>query len=371
MKLQRFFARAFLVCVALVLVAAALEIGARWAQRPAALQPVNQVNEDVHYPRPYVMFSGTPLVRDHNLLGYRGELPPLRHAPGEYRVAVIGGSTVYGNMGYAPQRSELPRLLGEEFARAGLGMVKVYNYGVASSVFRQDFMRLVNDVTPYQPDLVVFYNGGNDMMPAVDKRINYSHRFAFYQLNPALSLDPTWDDFVHTLMLNSRFLRLAFAQPIARWYQGRIAAELDHFRVAPTPEMRIEAYLDNVARARNYCGAIGCRMVAVLQPMVALKHPLAKSEELLAAAPAEDYERIPDAARRRGIEIVDFSRVFEGVAEPIFWDNIHVVPKGDAMVAHKLFEVLAPLVRGDLSHPSPKPLAVHPETYFMTGSDSP
>jgi len=170
------------------------------------------------------------------------------------------------------------------------------------------------------------------------------------------------------LVLNSQFLRRLLRKQINEHYRTSIHGELEPWRAPPTTQMRIDAYFNNVRRMENYCAAIGCRLVTVLQPLAFLKQPPAPAEKgEYFGGPIDGYEELPRLARERGVDLVDLSRAFEGVSEAVFSDYIHTFPKGDEIIADKLAALLSPLIRADRAAPRKKTLALEPETYFIDG----
>lgn len=83
------------------------------------------------------------------------QMPKTRE---EYRVFFLGGSTVY--VGKPPIADLVQRLFHEH----GIKNVKVYNFGVVSSVSGMELARIVFELSDLAPDLIVMYNGGNDIL---------------------------------------------------------------------------------------------------------------------------------------------------------------------------------------------------------------
>ena len=130
------------------------------------------------YPKPYVEFGGEPNSRlpggelefgeedrkitgeeFRNELGFRGPLPAKAKGD-EYRIIVLGGSTVYAGF---PLENSIPGQLEQLFHRDGRANVRVYNWGVPAYVSGQELTEMAHTVTDYQPDLVIVYDGFNDL----------------------------------------------------------------------------------------------------------------------------------------------------------------------------------------------------------------
>ena len=96
-----------------------------------------------------------------NVWGYRGPVAP-RKAPGEVRVVVLGGSTVFG---YGlTWEDALPAQLERRLRRAGARMrFSVVNLGY-NNEGAYSFRFTLEDFAYLQPDIVCLYEGYNDLM---------------------------------------------------------------------------------------------------------------------------------------------------------------------------------------------------------------
>ena len=121
---------------------------------------------DVRYANPYTMFSR---------FAYGSQ--ESAKTRGEFRIFMLGGSTVeYGN-------PPLPVYVEQELKRRGFENVRVFNYGVISQNSGQELAHLVFHVLDSEPDMVVFYDGGNDIMDPLlyDPRSCYPFTFLAYE----------------------------------------------------------------------------------------------------------------------------------------------------------------------------------------------
>jgi hypothetical protein len=95
-----------------------------------------------------------------NVWGYRGPIAP-RKAPGEYRVLMLGGSTVFG-YGVAWDEA-IPAQLERKVAERSDRAIKVINLGY-NNEGAFSFAYTLADYKYLQYDLAVLYEGYNDMM---------------------------------------------------------------------------------------------------------------------------------------------------------------------------------------------------------------
>jgi len=118
-------------------------------------------------PHPYLSYYPTPGYRKgqtfHNSLGYRNNEFPLEKPGGVYRIVALGGSSTYdvriedNNQTFTAQ---LEKLLKEEY---GYQQVEVINAGVPGYNSWEILTNLEFRVLDLDPDLVIIYEGTNDV----------------------------------------------------------------------------------------------------------------------------------------------------------------------------------------------------------------
>lgn len=140
-----------------------------------------------------------------NSLGFRGSEPSARE-PGEVRVAMLGGSSVYGWL--VPDDMTVPALLERELSHRLRLPVTVFNLGVEGLRFQQE-VELAEDLLPLlDVDVVVTLHGVND---------------AVHDLSGLFDAEPEtrFQDFVHLLpkgnALVARSITDIFQRDPASW----------------------------------------------------------------------------------------------------------------------------------------------------------
>lgn len=118
-------------------------------------------------PHPYLAYYPTPNYQkgltSHNSLGYRNEEFSLEKPDGAYRIVALGGSSTYdvsikdNNKTFTAQ---LEKLLKEEY---GYPNVQVINAGVPGYNSWEILVNLEFRVLELEPDLVIIYEGTNDV----------------------------------------------------------------------------------------------------------------------------------------------------------------------------------------------------------------
>ncbi len=135
-------------------------------------------------PAPYVMFTAKPGYKGHNELGFRGS--SLKNAdPSDFKIAFFGGSTGYGG------KPPIPVVVEKELGNLLIDKVFVANYSVVSSNHRQHLHGIIEYITEYKPDLIIFYGGYNETVQSAtyDPRPGYPYNF-FYraETSPVIKL---------------------------------------------------------------------------------------------------------------------------------------------------------------------------------------
>ncbi len=240
------------------------------------------------------------------------------------RVWMFGGSTLFG----VGQRDE--QTVSSEVARAAAATgirMDMRNYGVPGDVSWQENRRLSRLLftTSERPDLVIFYDGFNDLHSFVEAR--GTARGA-----PGDFLGPL--DRLHMKVLDNLQV-LSDDQT----YQGRVP------KVAPDPRVPVSVAVDATEiqygaadrEAHALVEAFKIRMVHFHQPNLALR------AEIVPGEPVSDPDSTTAARLMRDHlpkGIVDVSSALDSVREPRYNDAVHVEEAGNVPIAAAIFRSL-------------------------------
>jgi hypothetical protein len=342
--------------IALLAVTAALillELFSRWfAPATSALEARYPIGV-IRRPQPYTMFGGLPHgdLRDHhgaverlNARGYRGPAPAAVKPAGERRVFVVGGSSVFEG------RPPLPELLEARLRKMGFTDIRCFNYGVVSSVSGMDLARVVFEVADLEPDMVVMYGGGNDVMSPLlyDPRPGYPFNFLAYENNPVLQRDmrpyPAFTLFAY----GSNALRV-----LAPGFFARRLGGLDDIRreagygSVEWREKIAGTYTKHMVKSERVSRAFGARFAAFFQPVLLYKSAFGREEREIAAMlegvggtvrdlRVRTRRHLEEARGATGLDVVDLSGIFDLVPDDVFYDYIHVTDRGNQMLAEAM-----------------------------------
>ncbi len=306
---------------------------------------------------------------------------------GTYRIVVLGGSNVEGDGAESPLdnlpsslffalNGAKPSVLPEGFDR-----LEVINAGVGAFTSSQEFLYLLSDLTPYEPDLVVSYSGAVDFIvgrinfdrfgiidsgfdyrkrAANSARLDQSYRFwgslLLFGESAVNQLRMIVDELAIVYVLSKGWEKLGLLiGPVERLGASETATERDD-------ESYIDAALTTYHRNLRLMAAAaeiyGFSIAFVLEPIMPTSgKPRTPIEEDIHAALSEReltarakyYERARALYRTLAAEfqdrgkvcLFDISRAFAGVTDRIFEDSTHVLGAGNRILAQRIKSELA------------------------------
>lgn len=307
----------------------------------------------VRKPLPYTMFGGVPnsQITDTEKLnskGYRGMEPSVVKNQYEYRIFMLGGST--GFEGEPP----IANLLENEFKKNGFTNVNVFNYGVAAGVSGMELARIVFEISDLSPDLIVMYNGVNDILGPFkyDPRPGYPMQFMVLENNPLLVSDIKQYHVFSLVAFGSSMFRLFFPSYFLKEF-----IPIDEMRKNAgynTEEWRnsiAEIYVDNILKAHKVSNAFGADFIAFFQPLVYFKDHLSDVEykNVHNAVFQRDgafcidmrkriFSKIEIAKKNSPVKIIDLSDIYDNVPEQVFIDFAHTVQESKIIVAKEIYK---------------------------------
>jgi lysophospholipase L1-like esterase len=311
-----------------------------------------------------------------NAQGFRGTVDYGEKAPGTLRVVVLGGSAVWGPLVHDDETT--PAYLQEEL-EAQLGRpVEVINSGVTSERSSEELRRLIAYILPLKPDVVVVYDGRNDLFfgnsPKWDvaKTPAVQNHEALVQQQRADSLAALTNQVWETSLHYSKFLSTlnTLSRVIGERLQASAASALAAEPPAPATEVatttpssssvstgpQVLAYQEAIAAYKT-----NLRHMAILLksedivPIFALQailqsgvKPLTPEEEVilqrLTPAIKTTISYYPDLQvffrefpeTEAGVVALDYTRVFADVPDLMYYDDVHYTPQGNKIIAQRL-----------------------------------
>ena len=231
-----------------------------------------------------------------NALGLRAVLPTPK-PPGEWRIAVTGGSTAWG-FGVL-DADTIPAQLENILRRGGHGNMRVYNFGIGGREIQHELALLKKFRDVYAIDQVVFYTGGNDVV--------YSYMKQFSPSEDTFQLD-TWELVKTAQRVHAQLF------PTSKSMLDRLDADI-------LPRLRqVNPLRVGILAADDYCHRTGLRCDFVLQPTLATRRrasgkELEMQKTLLGLYPRLDVAAIQMYADAMALNpshtVHDFSGMFD------------------------------------------------------------
>ncbi|MCM8790655.1 MAG: hypothetical protein NC938_03035 [Candidatus Omnitrophica bacterium] len=297
---------------------------------------------------PYLAFRMKPNFHSHtiniNSFGFRGAEVSKEKPEGTFRIIIVGGS---GAMGYGSSSDEtafprvLEKLLNTESRNKKF---EVINAGLASAISAQELVLIVTELIDLKPDMVVIFDGFNDIVGSVinDRRPNYPWRFEM--IEKALKVSPT------KLFLNKRLKNFRLTKLIMnRLEEKRKAESINKLSSNPAG---VDAYLSNIRKMVRILRGLGIEPVVILQPNLYFKKDPSEDEKYILASepPAlqpivkpmfiNARERLAEMAKSDKFAFLDFMALYDPYPDTIFFDAVHVGDRGQAIIASAIFEAI-------------------------------
>lgn len=278
-----------------------------------------------------------------NEYGFRG--PEITKENKEiFRIIVVGGSTTFGT-GATSDETTIPGYLQKKIETNHPELdFEVINGGIGSANSETELLFVKNTLLGFEPDLIIIYDGMNDAV----------HR-------PVFVFDKNEKNNESTLRLIVNELEKIFLQ------QYRTPVFI-YYTVFKDPNLRfnfpnLDSVTDftTVSKWKTHLLEIcvlgrneGFSTVIVVQPIVGSGNkPLTKNE--LKFAPYN--ERVLGTVgtikamansltdmQSYCTKTADFTNIFDGIEDPIFFDIAHVSDLGNEIIAENLYQLIFPII---------------------------
>jgi lysophospholipase L1-like esterase len=330
-------------------------------------------------PRPYFMFGGPTDGRavtlppamgagavQLNAEGFRIEREILVPKPAdEFRVFVLGGSTVVGGKPLA-----IPDLIEARLQAKGLPRARVYNFGVVGFVSGQELALLVHRLIDLQPDLVIAYDGGNDLIEPwyYDPRPGYPFNYVVEE--EAMTALSNATGAAKTLASLARDSALVQALLGTTELYDRVAGRVNDLKRAVSygsaqwKRSAVDTYVRNITVMCRVTRASGGLFAVFFQPVLPYSKTLDSGQTALAGGDDVIRElreqrvmtlqavaaQLPASAVEAGCRFGDLSGLLENQPAD-FTDVIHVDSQANELIGLRVAEdILAwPAVRASVS----------------------
>ncbi len=338
LKGSKFFFALFVLFLSII----ALEIGFRAISKTMPARGESDYgNRPDFVLSPYLMFA-EPNEKEGGSLnsqGFQGE-ELQKKKNGEKRIAILGGSAVWAGKNKNSIASFLQKFLRENYSDKE---IRVINYGRQSYISMQELILLQRNVLPLDFDLIIIYDGYNDIhIPCFAEPKGVGYPFLYSKLKQRVELS-------QQLFNTHYFLKyLASKSSICRYiYQISTASPP---KLIASQEFDIEVcakeYQRNLFQMAKLAQAYQSEIILSVQPFVGYKdHKTEKESSFLSGGLLEDmvsyYKVIDQTARQVAQETkahyIETLNVFSSEKSDIFIDPVHIErDTGNSIVAKYL-----------------------------------
>lgn len=152
--------------------------------------------------RPSSSLIGSTMRIDTNAFGLRSPDIPLERVPGSFRMAVVGASSVMGEMAASNEATFSYILENKLRSDYGNARIDVINAGISGHRLADQRRMIESVVLAHEPDLIVMYSGFNDFADYCSREPQLS----LMQGLPTLKM-PNWVLSTEVIKRHTRFLR--------------------------------------------------------------------------------------------------------------------------------------------------------------------
>lgn len=239
----------------------------------------------------------------------------------DYKIAILGSSTSEG-LRY-PFKS-WPELL---FDGLKENRITVYNGGVSGYTSGQELIKMIRDILPLKPDMIIVYDGANDL--------NTDTRYPF---------------------------AFPYAMQIYDFAKGHLAGNLmdDKMKIVSkgtrSAADRFEEYLNNIRNMHAVAEENNIKFFSFCHPVLSCKKGKTIAEKnILLSMPADQIDFWVTRYFRENFELekdipdyfYDFTGIFDNT-DDVFIDVCHVNEKGNRIIANRVKAVIYDTILQDI-----------------------
>jgi hypothetical protein len=299
---------------------------------------------------PYVMFAEPDSHHggDLNTQGFPGRELALSKGRSEVRIAIIGGSAVWSGK---TEFSIAAYLEKELKMRHPETECRVVNWGRQSYISMQELILLQRNVLPLNFDLIIIYDGYNDLFVPMFAEGEVGYPYLYTNLRQRSEVN----------FINLRYVHRFLASKSAIFHhlmKSTISEDVSkHFDLGKC----IEEYRRNLYQMALLARGYGSRIMFCVQPYIGKKlksdseQRLASREFLEKMEPAYSMlvESAKEVAEGTGSYYLNTVDLFKGTRQELFYDRVHIYPEsGNRMVAgYMAAEILNLGLSGERGHP--------------------
>ncbi len=308
---------------------------------------------------PYLTISGIPNYTNNsyetgrfrsNSLGFRS--PEIQDKK-SFRVIVLGGSVVWGT-GASSNETTFPARIKEILKNKYKHNIEVINAGMGAYFSFQELTLLIHKLIYLEPDLVIFFNGYNDIFYATqieESQYIYNQVQTYYELKSYLLLSTAAGRKQDLLTIIKR--KISKKLP-SRFNSSKVdrADKFSTYSGSYAINLKgVRNYIINMEMTFDILSAQGISSSYILQPYLPFsKKTLTEEESTFLKAEQRKKKKIGVfmsmyAELEKGLERIEKSKnlsrenyldVFDEETEQCFFDHAHTTDYGNMIIAKRI-----------------------------------
>jgi lysophospholipase L1-like esterase len=242
-----------------------------------------------------------------------------------YKIAVLGGSTTDGKLYFF---KSWPQLMYEELYNKGIENITIYNGGVVEYASGQELLKLIRDVIPLKPNMIILYDGFNDLNSQFEYPLTNGYLKKIFEF----AKENMENDICNSLFTDKDF---SICQGIE------------------TTKDLFSAWWSNIQTMYAIAMERNISFYSFCQPMLESKRGKTEVEKnmLLSVNNPALTNLVEHSFRKRIKQIAklpmymhDLSYIFDNEKD-IYMDHCHVLEKGNQIIAREIIKIILPELR--------------------------
>lgn len=270
-----------------------------------------------------------------NSFGFRGAEVDIEKVESEYRIIMVGGSTIFG-FGSTNNDTTIPVFL-ENKLNDVLDMdVTVINAGVMAANSREEVFLVKNDLVKFNPDLIIVLDGYNDSFNIKLSDVEVNEDYRRYDK----------DEFKETLKNYVEFIAL----PNLIYQYTRDYMQIQYL-TEDVKNANTQKWLERWNDVCQFSKQNDFELFVMLQPMIGTSdreiHAVEKKvlEEPRTKKTLQLLNSLGNSLDKLECQSSDLRNTFDGINEQVFFDMVHSGDFGNEIIAERIFTEISPLIK--------------------------
>jgi hypothetical protein len=280
--------------------------------------------------------------------GFRGDEIIKDESSDKIKIFVVGGSTVFG-WASSSDNSTIPAYLQKNFDKNSNYNVEVINAGIPNAWSFTELNLVQQKILQFNPDIIIIYNGWNDVGKSTKSWLNYFNTNESQQNNSSINnntIKRILANFKTTTLLRdlNEFVNIKLDQN----ENGRAHVEYK--------KELVDVWFNNLRTVCETGNTNNFDTIIILQPLVGtgerelMKHDKTwfktnTHQEILNSYSL--YEEALESLDDNCTLTLNYLDVFDDYDYPVYYDVGHTVDRGNEIIAEKIFESTLPIIKID------------------------